>query len=635
VSDASGSFAGTLDDGDLFGRGLAALGDLDGDGNVDLAAGAPLDDDGGSDLGATWLLFLDGNRCLVVFEDGFETGDLSAWGDAAPALASVPVAVPVPAVVGPEDAAEREIDTSTTEGSAAVLRHPSHTVSFGPQGAGFAPGRGPVRRASSGAVELQIGTQLRISDMGGSGDVNFAGLDAAVAYNSQNNEYLVVWYGDDNVGGLVEDECEIFGQRLDAATGAPLGTNDFRISHQGPDSDPGFDATFPAVAYNSEDNEYLVVWQGDDNVGGLVNGELEIYGQRLDAATGAPLGASDFRISDMGGTGSTSFNAVFAAVAYNSQDGEYRVVWAGDDNVGSLVDGEIEVFGQRLDAAGIALGANDFRISDMGPDGDAGFDASFPAVAYNRKGDEYLVVWNGDNDFLQANDEVEIFAQRLGYVGKNLVELGVNDLRISDMGPNGNTSYVGQLPAVTFNSRDDDISGRLDRRGQRRRPGRQRARDLRPASHRGGRADRVQRLPHQRHGRHRGPELRRPVSGRGLQRPGSRMPDRLGGGPQRRGPGRRRVRDLRRPHRAADLRGRLRARRHQRVEREDALIRRCIANLRRRSRAARPMRALTGPESGGRRLRARRLGRRCTERTATQRAAPAGLAWPAGREPAR
>ena len=38
----------------------------------------------------------------------------------------------------------------------------------------------------------------------------------AVAYNSTNNEYLVVWAGDDNTAPLVDDEFEIFGQRLNA-----------------------------------------------------------------------------------------------------------------------------------------------------------------------------------------------------------------------------------------------------------------------------------------------------------------------------------------------------------------------------------------------------------------------------------
>ncbi|RME51619.1 MAG: hypothetical protein D6795_08035, partial [Deltaproteobacteria bacterium] len=58
ISDTTGGFTGTLDDGDAFASSVAPLGDFDGDGTPDLAVGAPRDDDGGSDRGAVWLLFL-------------------------------------------------------------------------------------------------------------------------------------------------------------------------------------------------------------------------------------------------------------------------------------------------------------------------------------------------------------------------------------------------------------------------------------------------------------------------------------------------------------------------------------------------------------------------------------------------
>ena len=58
ISDTAGSFTGTLDNGDNFGNAVGGLGDLDGDGVVDLAVGAWHDDDGGSDRGAVWILFL-------------------------------------------------------------------------------------------------------------------------------------------------------------------------------------------------------------------------------------------------------------------------------------------------------------------------------------------------------------------------------------------------------------------------------------------------------------------------------------------------------------------------------------------------------------------------------------------------
>ncbi len=59
ISDMQGAFLGELDDTDLFGWSLAALGDLDGDQVEDVVVGAVGDGDGGSFRGALWILFLD------------------------------------------------------------------------------------------------------------------------------------------------------------------------------------------------------------------------------------------------------------------------------------------------------------------------------------------------------------------------------------------------------------------------------------------------------------------------------------------------------------------------------------------------------------------------------------------------
>jgi hypothetical protein len=183
--------------------------------------------------------------------------------------------------------------------------------------------------------------------MGPDGDENYDAYPPAVAYNSMDNEYLVVWYGDDT-GGLANNEYEIFGQRVNAATGAEIGT-DFRLSDMGPEGNPNYSARSPAVAYNSAGNEYLVVWCGDDDTGALVSHEYEIFGQRVSAA-GTELGANDFRLSDMGPDGDANYDAYSPALAYSSADNEYLVVWSGDDDTGSLVDEEYEIFGQWFDA---------------------------------------------------------------------------------------------------------------------------------------------------------------------------------------------------------------------------------------------------------------------------------------------
>ena len=58
ISDTMGGLGGVLTNGDEFGHAADSLGDLDGDGIVDLAVGARNDNDGGTDRGAVWILFM-------------------------------------------------------------------------------------------------------------------------------------------------------------------------------------------------------------------------------------------------------------------------------------------------------------------------------------------------------------------------------------------------------------------------------------------------------------------------------------------------------------------------------------------------------------------------------------------------
>ena len=251
---------------------------------------------------------------------------------------------------------------------------------------------------------------FRISDMGVDGDTDAEARWPSLAYAPESNEYLVAWNGIDGTPPLAPGEFEIFAQRLDAATGAEVGANDFRVSDMGPDGDESFEAQRPFVTYNSVQREFLVVWQGDDDTPPLVDEEYEVFGQRIDAASGAEVGANDFRVSDVGEDGATDHHAGFPHAIFNPSDDEYLVLWPGDE----LVSDEYEMYVQRLDGAtGAEVGANDVRVSDMGPEGDPAYDAFRPALAYNSSGDEYLLVWSGDDDTgLLVENEREIFGQR-------------------------------------------------------------------------------------------------------------------------------------------------------------------------------------------------------------------------------
>jgi len=81
ISDTEGGFSGQLDPGDQFGRAAANVGDLDGDGVVDVVVSSNYDDDGGANKGAVYVLFLNTD------------GTVKAWQKISALTGGLPVAL--------------------------------------------------------------------------------------------------------------------------------------------------------------------------------------------------------------------------------------------------------------------------------------------------------------------------------------------------------------------------------------------------------------------------------------------------------------------------------------------------------------------------------------------------------------
>lgn len=161
--------------------------------------------------------------------------------------------------------------------------------------------------------------------------------------------------------GRLADEAGLPGQGLNvaSASGGPIGDN-FPISNLSEDQ------VYPAVAYNSQREEYLVVWYNDRP------GNDDIYGQRV-SKNGTLVGPW-FAISAGAGA-----DRRYPDVAYNSKRNEYLVVWETDWHVQA----------QRVPALGGTVGSK-WTIAS----GTVGVDYyDQPAVAYAYTADRYVVAF--------------------------------------------------------------------------------------------------------------------------------------------------------------------------------------------------------------------------------------------------
>lgn len=155
-----------------------------------------------------------------------------------------------------------------------------------------------VLLAASATAQVEVGdNDFHVSSVPFNlGDFDTSAAD--VAYNSTDHEFLVVFEGDAPATfcNVLFPIRTIFARRIDAATGALIDENIVPVSRS---CDNLREAFAPEVAYNSAENEYLVVWEADEDTNGSSFGAADIFGQLLSADL-AVIGSEAFRISDMG-----------------------------------------------------------------------------------------------------------------------------------------------------------------------------------------------------------------------------------------------------------------------------------------------------------------------------------------------
>ena len=158
-----------------------------------------------------------------------------------------------------------------------------------------------------------------------------------------------------------------------------------------------------------------------------VDNQNEIFGQLLDRA-GNKVGG-EIQVATMSG----GDDAAEPDVAYNPDRNEYLVVWRQSTGLAR------DVFGQRLLANGTEVGTDDFTISNLA----AGTATGSPAVAYNATGQEYLVVWYSDEGATSGQGALQVWGQRLDGLG---AEVGA-DSQISHLGDGSRVNSA----AVAYN----------------------------------------------------------------------------------------------------------------------------------------------------------------------------------------
>jgi len=208
----------------------------------------------------------------------------------------------------------------------------------------------------------------------------------AVAYDSTNNRYLVVWQDGRDYD---ETDYDIYGARLSHSGNVTNAAIYIAVKERAQES--------PDVAYCQDSDRYLVAWHDRD-----APSYTDIYGRQIEAAGPYPL--PEFPICTAGNYQRNP------SVACNSQAGNCLAVWQDSRHL----ELPYNIYGQRISCSGDPILGDNFAIS-MASGASEG--KEWPEIASNSTNDEYLVIWQDKRD---VNNSWDIFGQRVSSSGNLL-----------------------------------------------------------------------------------------------------------------------------------------------------------------------------------------------------------------------
>lgn len=244
-----------------------------------------------------------------------------------------------------------------------------------------------------------LGGNFKINDDAGAANQLFADVGMDFSGN-----FVIVWQDYRN------DDWDVYAQRFNSS-GDPLGVN-FKVN----DDAGTTKQESPAIAAESS-GDFIIAWED------YRNGDCDIYAERYDAS-GTPLG-SNFKVNDDAG----AFEQCSPAISSDGS-GNFVITWQ------DYRDGNYDIYAQRYDPLGIALGSN-FKVND-----DAGIsDQGRPAVASHACG-SFMITWQ---DY--RNENFDIYAQRYDASG---APLGSN-FKVNDDAGTADQKYAAVASEVSGN----------------------------------------------------------------------------------------------------------------------------------------------------------------------------------------